>query len=478
MPTLQAVFRQNSTLVKKEEDYFTGRAHPPVFPASAIDEMRMISFAQLMSPLSVPPAAFVEVLSERTAKPGQDFFERPEIQSEKLVTTPSFVGRVFRAMDETYELRLSARRSVDPDHRDLTFRWVLLQGEKDRVDITPSADGTEATVRVRWHPPMHAPTGIRTHRVDIGLFASNGIAWSAPAFLSVYMLPSEMRFFDDRGRLSELVNEVGDPDLELPTTLDDLRWLPLLRALAEAMPHSPLSEAFDPETRSELARAWKDLRPQAEERDLLPEQKRDAAGGLSGKLKGDLAKIMNARSAGGASVQSRVTEALGMLATASGLFLDHQEQILQLAAKSSRSDATTVLRAQLKRLTDLGVLVGVADGTVVSAHPREKLSACDRHCISQLNMIVLSHVLLPGVLERSPKPLFVDRRLGSRKTWRDVFHYDAKGERTGWTRHGDGHVHRFNAAGLLLDDKDHAQPVNYRLDGGRLVFEAVAGSRK
>ena len=66
------------------------------------------------------------------------------------------------------------------------------------MKIIPEKDGEEARVEVRWHPPMHAATGIRTHRVDIGLFAGAGVAWSAPAFVSIYMLPNEMRFFDEK----------------------------------------------------------------------------------------------------------------------------------------------------------------------------------------------------------------------------------------------------------------------------------------
>jgi hypothetical protein len=58
-----------------------------------------------------------------------------------------------------------------------------------------------------------------------------------------------------------------------------------------------------------------------------------------------------------------------------------------------------------------------------------------------------------------------------------VYHYDADGKRTGWTRHSQGRTWRFNAAGqLLLEDK--TAPVLYQAEGTRLVFQPQAEPAK
>ena len=44
-----------------------------MFPESAIDELKMVTAAQIMSHLSIPPVAFLEVLSERKTKSGAGF---------------------------------------------------------------------------------------------------------------------------------------------------------------------------------------------------------------------------------------------------------------------------------------------------------------------------------------------------------------------------------------------------------------------
>ncbi len=479
-PTLQALFRQNTTLVQKEADYLSGKAHPPVFDASALDEMRMISAAQILSPLSIPPLAFVDVLSERQSQNGRDFFERAELGNEVIATTPAFIARAFRSSADFYEMRVSAKRSTYLQKRPLTYHWVLLQGDANLVEIHPTEDGSEATIKVRWHPPQHTTSGIRSHRVDIGLFARHPLGLSAPAILSFAMLPNERRFFDDRGRLSEIAFEAGNPELGLPSEATDLRWLTFIQVAAErktTLLSQRLDDLLGKRQRARFQEIWEILKARKAVLDSLrssPEQKVTAEKAVT-ELGQAIAQVqaleITAPAGSPATLRPLAGRVVEALADEEDLFLAHQPEIFAAAAQSPKTTALADLQAELKRLTNLGVLIEESDGRFHLAHTKNRLTEADHYYLRQLHLTVLSQVLLPGFLDRSPSPLMIDPRLGSPKTWRDVFQYDSQGQRTGWIRHDQGRTYRFDQEGRLLGPGESRQPVTYRLEQGRLVFE-------
>jgi hypothetical protein len=108
---------------------------------------------------------------------------------ERLFDTPSALARIWHGFAWERHITVSAEDTADPNGRPLTFRWSLLQGQPDRVRITPlDPDGKRALLSVRWHDSFDVPgaEGPRaTSRVDIGVFASNGVEQSAPAIVSV-----------------------------------------------------------------------------------------------------------------------------------------------------------------------------------------------------------------------------------------------------------------------------------------------------
>ena len=86
------------------------------------------------------------------------------------------------------------------------------------------------------------------------------------------------------------------------------------------------------------------------------------------------------------------------------LFLEYQDKLLKLAKGPALAD----LRAELKRLVDLNIIIEQANGSFDTVRRGKRLTASDRYCLKQLNLTLLSQVLFPGWLERSPKTLFVD----------------------------------------------------------------------
>lgn len=472
-PTLQAILRQHTTLVVEPDDYYSGKAHPPVFDASTLDELKMVTAAQIMTRLSIPPLAFLQVVSEQPKPDSGDWFELPEIKTNALSTTPAFISRLYRSTSPVHEIRLSGSKSVDTEKRPLIYEWRLLQGDPKRVEIIPSDSGEEATVRVRWHPPMHAPSGIRSHRVEIALFVRSPLAISAPAILSFYMLPNEMRFFDAQGRLSEVFYQAGNPEIGLPVDLSDERWLAFVEAAISDTPSVPskiFNSGLTDKDKTALATLWKSLQKPKLTLDQLT-----ADPSRQGELDTARKNLSQAIREHSPAIQSIAQRLIAGLTEESDLFLTHQTSIL---AHAQGSPALTDLRAELKRLTLLNVLVEQADGTFTLARRSPTLTDADRYYLRQLHLTIVSQVLLPGLLRRSPAPLYVDPRLSSIKPWRDVYRYTSKGEPDGWLRHVQGRVHRFDNQGRLIDDNDLPQSVRYFLKEGHLTFETAIQAGK
>ena len=203
MPTVQMIFRRGQKQVRDDADYLSSKAHPSVFLAKNIDLVRMVKLAQSLTVDAIPPVVTLAVVDEDKAKPGIDYFGPPEL-GERLFDTPSAIARLVRATRYTRHLVVSASGTVDPNGRPLTFHWALLQGDADRVKITPlGKTGDRAEIRVSWHDRFTVPgfPELKTDRVDIGVFASNGKYFSAPAFVSFFYPADQKRSYGPNGRI-------------------------------------------------------------------------------------------------------------------------------------------------------------------------------------------------------------------------------------------------------------------------------------
>ncbi len=467
MPTLQAVFRRSNQMVVKDLDYFSGMAHPVVFESSKLDELKMIRLAHDMTPERIPPLVQVSVAQETALTAGKDYFEAPGALSYKLADTPVSIARIMRGSVDEYGMLLYLGKIADLQKRPLKLMFQVLQGDPKLVQIDHAGGGPYARIRVRWHPPMISSSGIRSHRVDVGIFAINGANVSAPAIISFYMLPNERRFYDASGHLTEIAYQAYNPDLGLPVSSRDLRWLRLMLDVSiagDGLRSRLMEKLLALEERKAIQAAWLPLNDKQQVirgLEAKPDQK-DNAARLSADFEQDLASALDLKLPGnrGLTIRSAISRSLDTLSTFTDLYTTFQRDLLKLAAESPKKSATGDIHQEVKRLIDLGILMEQADGFVSTVTPPDKLSAAERYQLQGLNLNLLSQVLFPESLERSTEPAWVDSRLTTIKPWRDVFRLDAaSGSRLGWIRYQAGRTHYFNADGHLLSEapkKAHA----------------------
>ena len=196
-PTVQMVYRRGQDAARTREGYLSGAAHPSVFTAEGLNPARMVALANAIAPDAIPPVVLLDVLKETLPVEGRDFFGAG--LDERLFDTPSAIARVWRSSAPERTMVVSAAGSYDPNGRPLRFEWRLLRGDPERVHIEPlDAAGTAARITIGWQAPRPVPArpDIRSARVDIGVFADNGVHLSAPAFVSMLLPAHETRTYE------------------------------------------------------------------------------------------------------------------------------------------------------------------------------------------------------------------------------------------------------------------------------------------
>ncbi len=460
MPTVQAILRQCYGTVKKPEDYLTGAAHPVVFDGAMLDAEKMARMAQDMTPDKIPPLVQVSVVQESEPQPGRDFFEVPKPIDHKLADARVSISRVFRGALEEYGMVIDLSKTADLMGRPMQFVIRVLQGDPRSVRIDRAGTGPYARLRVRWQPPFINRTGIRSNRVDIGVFATNGTSTSAPAIISFYMLPNERRFYQKDGRLAEIEYQAPNPDVGLPASDKDVRWLRVMLAASlagDGLRSRLMEKLLTEQQRKSIQAVWLPLDNRFQTITALEAKAGDkeSAAHLRAGLEKDIAKALEGSFPGTEKISLKLalTAVFYRLADINDLYLVLRKEIDALAAKSPKKQAASDLQREVQRLVDLGVLIEQADGSLTSAAAPEQWTAADHHHLRGLNLTVLSQAVFPDVLERAVGSAFVDLRLTTPKPWRDVFRYDeANGKLAGWVRHQAGRTHFFDAEGKLLPE--------------------------
>jgi YD repeat-containing protein len=210
MPTVQMILRKSQKTLVQESDYFTGKAHPTVFDSKQLDVVKMVTLAQAITPEALPPLARVKVEREELGALGRDYFD--VAAREKLFDTPCAIARMVKSVRRDTRMVLSGRDSLDADQKPLTYRWVVLRGDTQRITIKPlEADGSRVELTTPWHEPRPVAPGeaLESSRVDVALFVSNGAHDSPPAFISLSFPADQKRTYDAEGRVLSV--DYADP---------------------------------------------------------------------------------------------------------------------------------------------------------------------------------------------------------------------------------------------------------------------------
>lgn len=483
MPTLQSIFRRSNKVVQTPEDYFTGKAHPPVFDGTQIDEEKMVNIAHDMTPAKIPPVVALHVIEETGIEPGKNFFELAGPHPWRLSDTPVSIARILRGNKAEHGMLIGFEKTLNLVKAPLQMRATVLQGDPRFVHIESEPGGDVMRIRVRWEPPVTAATGIRSHRIDIGVFADNGSSISTPAIISFYMLPNEMHFYDEKGRVAEIHYQTHNPDFGLPVTETDPRWVKIMLAFSMKdtnLRSRLLEQILKPEERSGLQQQYLALKPQLDAFTAIEhdDKFKDVAARLRTQLGEAISAALKKHVAekSGLTVRATIEKVLNVIGNFHPLYPGSQRELDALAAASPKSSAVADVRAELHRLIMQGILVEQASGQIDTMSPPDKLSLGERYMLRGLNLTLLSQVLFPDVLERSTDPAYVSPRLTTPKQWRDVYRYDPdSGALQGWIRYADGRIANFDAEGRLLPDgpKGKAVPVIYIInDKGLLTWRA------
>jgi hypothetical protein len=163
----------------------------------------MVQMAHDMQLSQIPPVVRLQVMDEDYAIPGIDYFSAG--QGEPSLNTPLAVGRIFRTLKKSRRMIIDASGSSDLRGSPLSFRWVVLQGDPQKVEIRPLNDsGSRAEVRIEWHERAEIPwrKGMWSSRVDIGVFALNNESSSVPGMICSMTLASEQREYRNEKLLS------------------------------------------------------------------------------------------------------------------------------------------------------------------------------------------------------------------------------------------------------------------------------------
>ncbi len=485
MPTLQSIFRRSNKTVQTPEDYFTGKAHPPVFDSTQIDEEKMVRIAHDMTPEKIPPLVLLQVIEETKIEAGKNYFELSGSYPWQLTDTPVSIARILRGNEAEHGMLIGFDKTLNPIKAPLQMRATVLQGDPRFVRIESAPGGNVMRLRVRWQPPVIAATGIRSHRIDIGIFADNGASISAPSIISFYMLPNEMHFYDEQGRVAEIHYQTHNPDFGLPVADTDQRWLKILLAFSlkdTNLRGRLLDQILTPAERSGLQKHYLALNPQLEaltavERD---DKRKDEATKLRSKLSEAISTALKTRidEKSEFTVRTTIEKVLHAIASFHPFYLGSQRELDALATTSPKSTAVADVRADLHRLIMQGVLVEQASGQIDTMSPPDKLSLGERYMLRGLNLTLLSQVLFADVLERSTAPAYVSPRLTTPKQWRDVYRYDPdSGALQGWIRYTGARIANFDAEGRFLPDgpKGKAVSVIYTKDeNGSLIWQPQA----
>ena len=459
MPTIQMIFRSTNKHLQPNQ-YLTPQAHPTAFDMTWVDELKMAQMAHDIKLEKIPPMVQLRVLQEEQMQNGRDFFESGP--SERQSDSPCAIARIFRGVERTRRMKISAEGSYDINKLPLKFHWVILRGDEKLITIKPTADGTQADLAVSWHErrPTFPGSIIDSNRIDIGVFAHNGTYFSAPAFITLFCLDDEARTYDEKGNIVEVAYGRIDPRLEIND------YQALFTALADAQPNGAIALLKKVLKEPELPAIAQIARDYAAIGATLPKLRQQqqrfqatinaSTGDAKNRAQEDLDFINKQLAAQerasneivarklppyNLSVKERLMSIFEVMMSDPSFALDTTE-LRNTLIKSDPERQRIFLNAS-QQLTASGVELGQPTRTLYQ-----------KIMIQKFNAEILSAIYYPGILTASFRANYVDPEISAPKSWRDVYHHDAAGKITGWTRYDGASTTEFNWEGLLVYQED------------------------
>jgi hypothetical protein len=515
MPAVQMIFRASNNHLSNPKEYLTGKAHPTVFEGSWVDPLKMVKLAHDIRADNIPPLVKLEVIEETKPINGQDFFEPPGY-TEQHADTVSVIARLWRGRQSTRRMLVSAEGSLDVNKKSLTFTWVVLRGDEKRIQIKPrNKTGSRAEITVGYHErrPIAPKSSMESNRVDIGIFAYNGVHYSAPAFITFFSLDTEARTYDEKGRPVEIGYGMGETELrvadpeKLFTTLAsdglakqvfgltakqcaDLRkcaeeYRPLQAVVLKARKERQEREAARNKATAAVQAAEKALaearqakkeKPELDKAEKALASARDVQKKAETDLQAANKRVTEAeqavnklldgvRPALKAGPRAFAVGALGRAAKNPGLWNTHAKALQERYDQPASAPRRGAVDAARQRMVALGI-IEKGPGKTLSfrlARPGngpaiEQLTIYEKAMLEHFHAVALAELVVPGAVHVLFHTNFVDARLTTPKDWRDL--YQPNGD---WTRYHDGKVSEFTANGLLVTKKDaKGRPIEAR----------------
>lgn len=228
-PVLRYLIYSSQKDIFRRADYLVPSSHPIVLDGNKIDMARLVEAAHSLETNSLPPLVGLRLLAEEGAgkEPGVDYFDLA--RGERLADTPFAISRVFRGMEYTRKYTLEAIPVNSRADRPLTYHWLVVQGDGEKIRIRPRDDSHKTVdIELDYHEaPFDTPFGMPSSRVEIALIADDGVHFSPEAFFTCFFLANEKRIYSEKHSILGVDYTVGksnyvDPVVSLPKDWRDI----------------------------------------------------------------------------------------------------------------------------------------------------------------------------------------------------------------------------------------------------------------
>lgn len=381
----------------------------------------------------------------------------------------------------------------------------------------------EMVVPYHGRRPVLPGAALESNRVDIGVFVRNGVYYSAPAFVTFFSLDNEARTYDPQGRILEIGYGTGEATAKVIDWLAFFAWLEphtagpvaaLVQSLFPAEGRERLLQvatAYRPAKETEDNAATQRKAAEAERHNTAEQVKRaeqaraaavqaqqktpgpTAAAALTqatealelaqkAALEADttarearqaheiarraVAEVLTPKGSSSQEAWTNYVERTFQVLVRHPRMLEHYARVLQ-PLWDALSPATKARLDAERRALVLWGLIQDSTGLPLQFTPlrtgtaplETRLTPFEQTLLERFQTEFLKQVVFPSVVTITFKPNYVDPSFTARKFWRDIYHYDATGRNTGWTRFDGQRQVEFNADGFLVEARDNARRV-------------------